>query len=64
MAVLLISEDLDEILMLADSVAVIYEGRISEPIDTADADMSELGLLMTGSSAETIAAETAGHTAT
>ena len=48
-AVLLISEDLDEILMLADRVAVIYEGRISEPMVTADADIGELGLLMTGS---------------
>ena len=48
-AVLLISEDLDEILMLSDRVAVIYEGRISEPMSTADADIAELGLLMTGS---------------
>lgn len=63
-AILLISEDLDEILMLADSVAVIYEGRISQPISTADADMSELGMLMTGSSAEAIAAEHSGETVT
>jgi simple sugar transport system ATP-binding protein len=49
-AILLISEDLDEILMIADSVAVIYEGRITEPVATADADISELGLLMTGAS--------------
>ena len=48
-AVLLISEDLDEILMLSDRVAVIYEGRISEPMATAAADRAELGLLMTGS---------------
>jgi simple sugar transport system ATP-binding protein len=48
-AILLISEDLDEILMLADRVAVIYEGRISEPIPAGNADIAELGLLMTGS---------------
>ena len=48
-AILLISEDLDEILMLADSVAVIYEGRISEPVAADRADIAELGLLMTGS---------------
>ncbi len=50
-AVLLISEDLDEILMLADRVAVIYEGRISEPLPAAAADIAELGLLMTGAAA-------------
>jgi general nucleoside transport system ATP-binding protein len=50
-AILLISEDLDEILMLADRVAVIYEGHISEPTEAAEADIAELGLLMTGSQA-------------
>jgi simple sugar transport system ATP-binding protein len=47
-AILLISEDLDEILSIADRVAVIYEGRISEPVAAAEADIAELGLLMTG----------------
>jgi simple sugar transport system ATP-binding protein len=47
-AILLISEDLDEILGIADRVAVIYEGRISQPVAAADADVAELGLLMTG----------------
>jgi simple sugar transport system ATP-binding protein len=47
-AILLISEDLDEILSMADRVAVIYEGRISPPIAASDADVAELGLLMTG----------------
>ncbi len=49
MAVLLISEDLDEILMLSDRVAVIYEGRISASIPAAEADIGDLGLMMTGS---------------
>jgi simple sugar transport system ATP-binding protein len=48
-AILLVSEDLDEILALADRVAVIYEGRIAGVVDAADADVGELGLLMTGS---------------
>ena len=52
MAVLLISEDLDEILMLADRVAVIYEGHISASIPTEDAKIDELGLMMTGSIAD------------
>jgi len=51
-AILLISEDLDEILMLSDRVAVVYEGRISEPVEAAAATVGQLGLLMTGSSAE------------
>lgn len=50
-AILLISEDLDEILLLADRVAVIYEGRISAVVDAPAADVHELGLLMTGSAA-------------
>jgi ABC-type uncharacterized transport system ATPase subunit len=48
-AILLISEDLDELLMLSDQVAVIYEGHITAPMPAADADIAELGLLMTGS---------------
>ena len=56
-AVLLISEDLDEILMLADRVAVIYEGRISASIPAAEAEVGRLGLMMTGSSAEDAALE-------
>jgi ABC-type uncharacterized transport system ATPase subunit len=51
-AILLISEDLDEILMLADRVAVIYEGHISTPMPAADADVAELGMLMTGAAAD------------
>jgi simple sugar transport system ATP-binding protein len=46
--VLLLSEDLDEILSLADRIAVIYEGRILAVVDRADADVEELGLLMGG----------------
>ena len=46
--VLLLSEDLDEILSLADRIAVIYEGSIVATVDRADADVEELGLLMGG----------------
>ena len=52
-AVLLISEDLDEILALSDRVAVIYEGHIAGVLDVADADIHTLGLLMTGSDLRT-----------
>jgi ABC-type uncharacterized transport system ATPase subunit len=46
--VLLLSEDLDEILSLADRIAVIYEGAILAVVDRADAEVEELGLLMGG----------------
>jgi simple sugar transport system ATP-binding protein len=46
--VLLISEDLDEILALADRIVVMYEGRIAGEVDAADATVEELGLLMAG----------------
>jgi general nucleoside transport system ATP-binding protein len=46
--VLLISEDLDEILVLADRIAVMYEGRIAGIVDAEGANAEELGLLMAG----------------
>jgi simple sugar transport system ATP-binding protein len=46
--VLLISEDLDEILDLSDRIAVMYRGQVVGMIDRADADVSQIGLLMAG----------------
>jgi general nucleoside transport system ATP-binding protein len=46
--VLLISEDLDEILLLADRIAVMYEGAIVGETTRAEASVEELGLLMAG----------------
>jgi simple sugar transport system ATP-binding protein len=48
MAVLLLSEDLDEILALADRIAVMFEGRIVGELEAAEATVEELGLLMAG----------------
>ncbi|HWJ73177.1 MAG TPA: ABC transporter ATP-binding protein [Kaistia sp.] len=48
-AVLLISEDLDEILALADRVQAIVKGRLSPPIPIEKADPRRLGLMMAGS---------------
>src|SRR5213079_3637358 len=45
-AVLLISEDLDEILALADRIAVMYEGAIVGETTRAEASVEELGLQM------------------
>jgi simple sugar transport system ATP-binding protein len=47
-AILLISEDLDEILALSDRIAVIYEGRIMDIVPRAEATPERLGLLMAG----------------
>ena len=52
-AVLLISEDLDEILALADRIAVIYEGEIVGVLPAAEADVARLGLMMSGAVKET-----------
>ena len=50
-AVLLVSSDLDEILALADRIAVIYRGRIVGEMPGEDVDLEELGLLMGGRAA-------------
>jgi simple sugar transport system ATP-binding protein len=47
-AVLLISEDLDEILALADRIAVMYEGAIVGVTARADASVEDIGLQMAG----------------
>jgi simple sugar transport system ATP-binding protein len=51
-AVLLVSEDLDEILALADRVAVMYEGRVVGTVEAEGADVAEIGLLMAGGTRE------------
>jgi general nucleoside transport system ATP-binding protein len=45
-AVLLISEDLDEILELNDRILVMYEGQVSEVTDRRSVE--EIGLRMAG----------------
>ena len=51
-AVLLISEDLDELLALSDRVLVIYEGKIVGEMPASEATAERLGLLMSGHSEE------------
>jgi simple sugar transport system ATP-binding protein len=50
-AVMIISQDLDEIFVLADRIAVIAGGRISEPVSTRDATIESIGRLMGGAAA-------------
>jgi simple sugar transport system ATP-binding protein len=48
LAVLWISEDLDELLMVADRIAVIFDGRIVGIISQEEATVSLIGQMMTG----------------
>jgi simple sugar transport system ATP-binding protein len=50
-AVLVISEDLDELRSLADCIVVMYEGRIVGECDPVTTTVEELGLLMAGGGA-------------
>ena len=47
-AVLLISEDLEEIFALSDRIAVMYRGRIMADMPVAEASVERVGLLMAG----------------
>ena len=47
-AILLASEDLDELFLLADRIAVIFKGEIMGILDAEEADIEQVGLLMTG----------------
>ncbi len=47
--VLVISQDLDELLEIADRVAVMFHGRLSEALPVQGVTREALGLLMGGS---------------
>jgi simple sugar transport system ATP-binding protein len=47
-AILVISEDLDEVFGLSDRIAVIYEGQIMGIVDPATTSREEIGLMMAG----------------
>ena len=47
-AVLLITEDLDELLKLSDTVSVIYNGKLSNSFSAEGLDRARVGLMMAG----------------
>ena len=47
-AVLIISQDLDEVVEIADRVAVMFRGKLSAPLGATQATREALGLLMGG----------------
>ena len=51
-AILLISEDLDELMSLCDRIAIIYQGSLSEAMPASSRSVTELGLMMAGQSVE------------
>ncbi len=51
-AILLISEDLDEIFKLSDRIAVLFEGRVTGLLPAGETDPEEVGLLMMGGPAK------------
>ena len=50
-AVMVVSAELDEVLGLADRVAVMFDGKIVATLDAEDATREKVGLLMAGSEA-------------
>jgi simple sugar transport system ATP-binding protein len=57
-AVLIVSVELDEVLALADRIAVMFRGRIVAVLPAEEASREQLGLLMAGS---TVDAEASGE---
>jgi general nucleoside transport system ATP-binding protein len=48
-AVMVISQDLDELAEISDRIAVMFHGELSQALEIADADRETIGLLMGGS---------------
>ena len=47
-AIILISEDLDELLLLSDKILVLYNGKLSDTIENRNVNINRLGLKMAG----------------
>jgi len=47
-AILLISEDLDEVLGMSDRIAIMYEGRIVDVVQAERVSKEEIGEMITG----------------
>jgi simple sugar transport system ATP-binding protein len=56
LAVLLVSEDLEEIFELCDRIAVMYEGTFMDIVPAAEVTREDIGLMMAGSPREQAAA--------
>jgi simple sugar transport system ATP-binding protein len=48
-AVIMISQDLEEVFAISHRIAVLYDGSLSDPVVAADVTPESIGLLMGGS---------------
>ncbi len=62
-AVLVVSQDLDELAEIADRIAVMFHGKLSPPLTAAEATREKLGLLMGGARVREDTSEEAEHAA-
>ncbi|WP_298260855.1 ABC transporter ATP-binding protein [uncultured Litoreibacter sp.] len=49
-AIVVISQDLDELMEISDRFAALNEGRLSAPVETSDLDVEKIGLMLGGAS--------------
>ncbi|MFM2481197.1 ABC transporter ATP-binding protein [Celerinatantimonas sp. YJH-8] len=47
-AIVVISEDIDELFMISDRLAALYEGQLSQPVPTAETSLEEVGQWIAG----------------
>ncbi len=61
-AILLISEELEELMSLSDRIAVIYDGQVMGILDVGKTSVNEIGLMMTGTRQEDLSSQVAART--
>lgn len=59
-AILVISEELEELFEISDKICVLAAGKLSEPMPTRDTNAEQIGLLMSGIQ-DAVAGNTANH---
>ena len=60
-AILVVSEELEELFEICDRIAVMADGRLSPAIPTRDTDSEQIGLMMAGTGTEPTATEEVPH---
>ncbi|NSX55097.1 ABC transporter ATP-binding protein [Parasulfitobacter algicola] len=60
-AVLVISQDLDELMEITDRFAALNEGRLSAPVATSDLTVEKIGLMLGGAHGMEVAHDTVVH---
>jgi simple sugar transport system ATP-binding protein len=55
-AVIVISQDLDELMEISDRFTALNEGRLARPVPTQGLSVEEIGLMMGGAESDEVAA--------